>query len=47
MIKVTKKNIEKIIDRKLTNWEYNVIVTYIKYFRGDRRYLIHWGRHQR
>ncbi len=47
MKKVTKKDIEEIIDRNLTNWEYNTIVTYIKYFRGERRYLIHWARHQR
>ncbi len=46
MIEVTKKSIETIIGRELTNFEYKVITTYVQYFRGDKRAVIHWGRHQ-
>lgn len=46
MIKITKKNIEEIIGRELTNWEYKVITTYIKTFREDKRVRIFWARHQ-
>lgn len=46
MIEVTKKNIETIIGRELTNFEYKVITTYVKYFRGGKKIIIYWGRHQ-
>lgn len=46
MIEVTKKNIETIIGRELTNFEYKVITTYVNYFRGGKKAIIYWGRHQ-
>ena len=40
MKKVTKEDIEKIIDRKLLDFEYEAIIYYLKAFREGKKLIV-------